>query len=210
MIGQIFSVTQRRVSFAIAGKKLTLSKSYPHLAVEWHQEKNGDANLDAYTHCSNKKVWWQCTKDKGHEWSAPISNRVRGRGCPFCSGNLVNHTNSLRTKHPKLAEEWDYKKNGKSISPETIFFRSTKKVFWKCKKGPDHEWKDSPRVRAKRKKRCLFCDGQELSVTNSLQLTFPELSKKWHPTKNKKLTPKDVTYKSHISPQNGKKKKTVP
>jgi hypothetical protein len=34
---------------------------------------------------SNKKVWWQCLENPGHEWQATVINRTKGRGCPYCN-----------------------------------------------------------------------------------------------------------------------------
>jgi hypothetical protein len=45
--------------------------------------------------------------------------------------------NSLSTKFPEIAEEWDYDKNG-PITPEMFSYGSMSKVWWKCAKG--HEW----------------------------------------------------------------------
>jgi len=173
---------------------MTLSKNYPHLIAEWHQTKNKGANLNDFTHGSNQSCWWQCRKEKGHEWLAPISARVVGKGCPYCSGNKVNGTNCLAAVYPKFAKEWHPTKNH-DLTPETVFFKSTKKIWWKCDNGPDHEWLKSPRNRAKEKTNCLFCDGQKLSVTNSLKKTYPEIAAQWHTEKNGQLTSADVTYK---------------
>ena len=41
---------------------------------------------------------------------------------------------------------------------------------------------------------CPFCTGQKPSKANCLATKNPSLSKQWHPTKNKPLTPNDVTY----------------
>jgi hypothetical protein len=49
-----------------------------------------------------------------------------------------NKENSLLCKNPKLAEEWNYFKNGK-LKPNMINCNSNKKVWWICNKG--HEWK---------------------------------------------------------------------
>ena len=55
------------------------------LAQEWNYEKN-DKLPQEYTSGSGKKVWWKCKQ--GHEWQAIIRDRTRGKGCPYCSGNL--------------------------------------------------------------------------------------------------------------------------
>ncbi|MCK4642467.1 zinc-ribbon domain-containing protein [bacterium] len=54
----------------------------PLLSKEWHPTKNGDLTPYAFSLNSNKKVWWICKK--GHEWSAAVSVRNMGRGCPIC------------------------------------------------------------------------------------------------------------------------------
>lgn len=40
---------------------------------------------------------------------------------------------------------------------------------------------------------CPFCAEQKVSVTNSLASLYPKLAQEWHPTKNKNLTPDQVT-----------------
>jgi len=173
---------------------LSLSKSNPHLALEWHDTYN-KGQFDDFTSGSNKKAWWICKVNNEHEWKAAISSRVlKGTGCPYCSGNKVNHTNNLTKIYPSLAKEWHPTKNDGN-EPDTVFCRSTKQVWWKCDEGFDHEWRDSPRARAKKKVRCLFCDGRKLSVTNSLEKKFPRIAKEWHAEKNRDLTPADVTFK---------------
>ena len=174
---------------------MSLSKNYPDLALEWHGELN-TKTFDDYTVGSNKIVWWFCKSNQKHKWPAAIAARtIKGTGCPFCSGQKVDQTNNLNIINPELAREWHPKKN-KGLSPDNIFHRSTKKVWWKCEKGPDHEWKASPRQRSNAKIRCLFCDGKKLSITNCLAVVSPDLAAEWHPTKNGTLTPFDVTFKS--------------
>ncbi len=108
----------------------------PKLASEWNYEKNGDLKPEDFFANSSKKVWWKCSKR--HEWQATINNRNNGRGCPYCAGQkVVKGKNDLSTINPKLANEWNYEKNG-DLKPEDFFANSSKKVWWKCSKG--HEW----------------------------------------------------------------------
>lgn len=65
-------------------------------------------------------------------------------------------------------------------------------VWWKCQKGPDHEWRTRVVERSLGGKGCPFCAGQKLSVTNSLATRFPDLIEEWHPTKNGQRTPQSV------------------
>jgi hypothetical protein len=39
----------------------------------------------------------------------------------------------------RLAKQWHPTKNGK-LTPSDVGAGSTKKVWWKCNKGDDHEW----------------------------------------------------------------------
>ena len=124
-----------------AGQKVLIGNNdlqtiNPSLAKEWHYEKNGDLKPSDFTANSGKKVWWKCSK--GHEWEAPIYNRNKGSGCPYCAGQrlIVGH-NDLQTINPDLAKEWNYMRN-KELTPTDVFANSGKKVWWKCAKG--HEW----------------------------------------------------------------------
>ncbi len=108
----------------------------PLLAKEWNYEKNGNLKPEDFTASSGKKVWWKCSK--GHEWETTISNRHRGTGCPYCSGNKVlTGYNDLQTLNPVLASEWNYEKNN-DLTPADVMPNSGKKVWWKCSKG--HDW----------------------------------------------------------------------
>ena len=60
--------------------------THSELAKEWHPTKNEKLKPEHCSHGSTKKVWWQCHKNKLHEWEARIDSRSRGNGCPFCSG----------------------------------------------------------------------------------------------------------------------------
>ena len=108
----------------------------PTLAKEWNYAKNGELTPSKVLPQSGKKVWWKCSL--GHEWQATIYDRNTGDGCPFCSGRYaITGSTDLKTTNPLLIEEWNYAKNT-NIQPETVTAGSSKKVWWKCKKG--HEW----------------------------------------------------------------------
>ena len=80
-----------------------------------------------------------------HEWqtspSILVRNRTKsdGNGCPYCSGKKVSITNSLASCFPEVAQQWHPEKNGE-ITPKDIVAGTHKKYWWKCEKGPDHEW----------------------------------------------------------------------
>ena len=177
-----------------ASKENCLEELMPELAKEWHPIKNKKILPSNVTCYSSKKVWWKCKK--GHEWSATVANRAfNGSGCPYCSATnkRVCLDTCLANINPELSKEWHPTKNGK-LTPYDVTGRNGKKVWWKCKKG--HEWKGiiSDRATVNRKSRCCpYCCGQKPSIDNCFGTINPELSKEWHPTKNGKLTPYDVT-----------------
>ena len=171
---------------------------FPKLAKEWHPTKNGKLMPWNVSQSSSKKVWWKC--EKGHEWESTVLNRVgfekqirKGRGCPYCSHQKVYKEISLEFLNSKLVKEWHPTKNGR-LTPKDVTSNSTKKVWWKCKKC-NSEWKDSVNRRALSKS-CPYCDGKRVNETNSLASLNHKLAKEWNFTKNRELTPCDVTCKS--------------
>ncbi len=115
-----------------------LTITNPAIAKQWHSTKNGDLKPMFFTENSHRKVWWKC--EHGHEWLAIISSR-KINGCPICAGKKVLvGFNDLATKQPKLAEQWNYAKNG-DLKPTDVTCGMAKKVWWKCEYG--HEWKAS-------------------------------------------------------------------
>lgn len=161
------------------------------LANEWHPFKNGKLTPNEVTTSSGRKIWWKCPKGDDHEWEAIIASRNKGIGCPICSNQKAVKSNCLGTINPKLAKEWHPTRNG-NLTPYHVLPRAGKKVWWKCSKGDDHEWQSTIINRA-HGKNCPICSGQKVVLSNCLATLYPEIAKQWHPTKNQKLTPKDVT-----------------
>lgn len=103
--------------------------------------------------------------------------------------------NILSNAEPEIALQWHPEKNG-DLTPNIISKWSVKKVWWLCEKG--HEWEAYINNRTKRKDGCPFCSGRYATAEESLLTLFPEVSKDWHPTKNKDLTPDKVLPNSNI------------
>ena len=100
---------------------------------------------------------------------------------------------SLGLINPKLAEEWNYEKNGR-LTPYDVKASSTKKVWWKCNKG--HEWEATIASRNEGNG-CPYCSNKKvLKSYNDLATTEPKLAKEWNYEKNKGLTPEMVTFGS--------------
>ena len=91
--------------------------------------------------------------------------------------------------YPNLVKEFDFKKNS-PLTPKDLSFGSGKKIWWKCITG--HEWNSTVGNRTNGTN-CPFCTGKKVSKENNLKFLFPKIAKEWHPTKNDKLKPEDVT-----------------
>lgn len=176
------------------------------LVKEW-SVKNAEFRPEFITHGSDKKVWWTCKE--GHHWVATVINRIKGSGCPFCSGRMATPETCLAYKDPQVSEEWHQEKNG-TLNPENICWRSNKKVWWKCKFG--HEWQAVVYNRTRGKTSCPYCQGKLATPDNCVSL-FPILVEQWSdknelgperycPKSHKKVwwvCPKGHEYKSAIS-----------
>lgn len=149
---------------------------YPNLVNEWDYEKNNNLNIDDFSHGSNKKVGWKCTK--GHFWDATIKSRARlNRGCSQCAGKMIV---SLDKSHPELKKLWDYDKND-DIKNYTAGMH--KKVAWRCKRSHSWEAKIFYMVRRKEKGYCLDCR----MIDNDRFLSkeeYPDLFSEWDFEKN--------------------------
>jgi hypothetical protein len=167
---------------------------HPEIAEQWHPTKNGDSKPSDFPSGATKKVWWKCSKGEDHEWEATINNRTRFKnGCPCCIGRKACKDNRLDLLHPKVAKQWHPTKNG-DLKPSDFPSGSAKKVWWKCRKGDDHEWKSRIAERTGHKRTgCACCAGHKVCKDNRLDLVYPEIAKEWHPTKNGELKPSDFT-----------------
>ena len=106
---------------------------------------------------SHKKLDWKC--NKGHVYSAIISNRLRGDGCQYCSGRqCLTGFNDLKTTDPQLAKQafgWD---------PKVVSRGSGKKLKWKCSLG--HTWLAKPNTRTTSNNNASGCPGCEQTGFN--------------------------------------------
>lgn len=187
----------RRCPYCV-GKKVVvgstdIATTNPELLMEWDYSKNTELLPEEVSSGSEKSVWWLC--DQGHSWTARIIDRVKGYGCPFCSGRRVlAGYNDLLTSNPELAKEWNYEKNG-SVTPDSVTAWSNKDVWWKCSNG--HEW--CARIGSRSAGNgCPYCSNNKvLAGFNDLATTMPKLIEEWDFEKNQEITPDSVTKASN-------------
>lgn len=116
----------------LASNDNNLFVTHKDLCSEWDYKKN-TKHPNTFLPMSTKKVWWKCKN--GHEWMATIGSRVKGSGCPFCSGRNPTKNYNLEKIFPDLCTEWGDKNK---LPPNNYTPYSCKKVWWKCENG--HEW----------------------------------------------------------------------
>ena len=179
----------------MSSTKKSLAETHPEVAKQWHPTKNSELTPFDIGAGSNKKVWWKCDKGDDHEWMSYIYNRaLKNSGCSVCDGKTIVASNCLASTHPKISKQWHPTKNG-HLTPFNVHSGSHKKIWWKCDKGDDHEWENAIYKR-KLGRGCPICSGHKVVNSNCLATLNPELTKEWHPTKNGKLTPFEVTENS--------------
>lgn len=168
--------------------ELSLANNNSEAKSYWDYEKNQPLAPENFTVFSTKTVWWKCDKD--HAWQAKIADFSTGSRCPYCASHLLSKEKTFAHLHPDLASLWHFEKNYPA-TPDEVFARSGKKVWWKCPNFDDHEWEAPPRNLSVGKG-CPFCAGRKVSRSMSLGNTNLSLSSEWDFKKNDPLTPFDV------------------
>ena len=178
----------------IAGE--SIASRYPQRALLWDPHRNGSQTPENTCPGSRAKVWWQC--EKGHSWQARVSSVVlQNCGCPYCAGKkAISGETDLLSQYPKLAKQWDKKRNG-DLDPSAITPASHTKVWWRCEKK--HSWQAAPYSRTREKgSGCPYCAGRRvLAGFNDLASQKPGLAEQWYQPLNGTLTPADVTLGSN-------------
>ena len=95
---------------------------------------------------------------------------------------IKRNTTLLNTSRPDIASQWHPSKNN-GVTPDHVSIGSHSRFWWKCPKGPDHEWETRHNQRTSGRG-CPYCTGVKVSITNSLASQYQQVAAEWHPTKN--------------------------
>ena len=145
------------------------------LQQQWDHAANAHLGCIVIKPHSNIKVWWmcdQCPDGHLHSWEARIDLRTRGSGCPQCIGRKVCKHNSLATKAPLAAAQWDYEAN--DGTPDSLMAQSNQLVGWLCD-ACGHKWSQTPNNRVcKHKGGCPQCARRRRCMKHIKHPTFAE------------------------------------
>lgn len=138
----------------------------PEAAKEWNYSKNDTIPSLVISH-SNKKYHWICSL--GHEWKTSPNTRMRGRGCPVCSGNQVlQGFNDIVTTHPDIAAEWHPTKNN-GLLPTQVSKGYKRKVWFLCNSCKnDYDSYISNKIKGYGK--CPYCSSRKNRTTEIIQV----------------------------------------
>lgn len=148
---------------------------------ELHPTLNEGIDAKTIAVNSHKKLWWLC--NLGHHWEAMVSNRTKGRGCPYCAGKKVwVGFNDLPTTHFMLSLQIHPQKNPAGIA-QNISAGSSRTLWWLDEMG--HEWEAVVSSRALGGRGCPFCSNARVLLGfNDLLTVKPIVAAEWHPTSN--------------------------
>lgn len=102
---------------------------------------------------------------------------------------------NLKKYNPKLAKEWDYKKN--KTKPEEHTPKVHHKVWWLCSSKHSYQASIAHRNGGSG---CPICAGRVPDINNNLKKEFPEIAKRWDYKKNIDK-PQDIVSSEYDNPQ---------
>jgi len=129
----------------------------PKLQQQWDHEKNAHLGNIIITFHTARIVSWRCSDcpdGHPHDWEAPVTQRTKSEGCPFCRGRRVCKHNSLVTQAPDVAAAWDNEAN--ASSPDEFTTQSHHRAHWWCPICK-HKWCTTIQARVRRSTGCPQC-----------------------------------------------------
>lgn len=153
----------------------------PEIAAQW-SDKNTISPKEI-SPSSMFKVWWVCSVDNSHVWSASPNSRSSGKGCPLCCGKTaIPGKNDIATTHPELAELWG-KDNEKNPCELKISTKEKISFVFPC----GHKYVSTPSTLPHQ---CPYCHPPQ----NLLSQHAPELRQEY--AKNNVVSFDNLTYNS--------------
>ena len=171
--------------------------------VTWHPTKNGDIDPSKIGPRSEKKYVFYCFDCK-HEITDKVSRVTVKKQCQYCSPRWEHCPNDdcdfcfrrSFASNPK-SKMWHPTENGDMIPLHTVKNSMTKFIFI-CDLC-NHTFSKSPNQLTTKKTGCPYCLRRNICGIEKCDFCYSSsfasisFSKYWHPTKNKEITPFQIT-----------------
>ena len=187
----------------------SIFKTHPEIAKDWSPDKNGRLTPKMFSKNSRYEANWRC-----HSCRTETTKSIKHySGCKKCNKAKQLEKSNLEMVYPEVSKEWDQENNGDSL-PSEFNPTSYKYAWWLCSTC-GFSWSAKISNRTALGRGCPLCANKVVVAgSNDLATTHAYLAKEWHPTKNKNLTPKEVTYGSGkkvwwLCPNNHEYKATI-
>ncbi|BCW78905.1 zinc-ribbon domain-containing protein [Arthrobacter sp. NicSoilC5] len=178
--------------------KAMLSESDDAALDWWDHERNSEKTFRTVTLRATRECHWTCP-DCGHQFTAKVLDMTAGRhSCPECRAIRKAEWDKKYEQWkitpvaevPELKDAW-----ADEDDPATVMVVGDWRLRrFRCPAG--HHPRISPLTFLQ--SGCPSCRGAATRATqkNWLADTLPEIASQWHPTRNGKLTPRDVVWDS--------------
>jgi len=181
---------QKRESKELCKLRFDIWRQIDHVATKLVFPK---VNIDTLPTFSHKEVVWICHNKSEeckcghiHTWIARVYARtkVRGTGCPYCSGHKVCPCNTLKAKMPNLFAQIDQnatKLAFPDVSIDELFVSSSARVMWVCSEGgkcnckQPHTWITHVYRRTSKESGCPYCAGTRVCKCGTLKVQRPDI-----------------------------------
>jgi transposase-like protein len=166
-----------------------LATTHPDIAATW--DAGNDRSPQAVTAGSGYRASWSCP-GCGHQWTATVTSRTHGSGCPVCAGQTVAPgINDLGTFRPELAAELAHPEQASIVTEH-----SSRVLTWRCD-VPGHPPYEAAVYSRSSGAGCPACAGKTaVAGMTDLATLHPEVVSTWS-TRNE-VGPDQVTAHSGV------------
>lgn len=189
----------------------SLAVLVPSAAALWDVSRNTEIPSEVGK-SSQQVAYWVCQKSPDHRYEKRIEEVSRAlllghEPCVFCNGSKHLPSDSLESRHPEFAAEWDFEHDGRlSSDVPSTWARPGRWVCSAC----SHRWWATIQERLSGK-RCPSCRPKKRQTLveratagslpyppNNLLSVAPGVAAEWHPSKNGPLSPSHLAAASNV------------
>lgn len=195
----------------------------PDVAEDWAYDLNAGWGPEHVGKCSAVKAWWYCRQCSRPYKALVCNRTSNESGCHYCTSKKVCEDNSLAVLYPELAKEWHPIKNKNQKFEQIIKMSSKRAWWLCSKCGHDWDCAISSRTlkdsgcpacykarmeyaklhpKRSERKQVIFDENSELTIWYQIKAhqNFVSLSKysevlaaQWHPIKNGRVMPDQIS-----------------